>query len=151
MKDLTPRHRRFNVLNTLIHFHAFPDELSDKLSLAEATVPAGVGAPAHTHPGETEAFYVLDGQVAFMIDGETRKAEQGDFIAIPDGATHAFEAISDARMLVLNAPGHAHEAFFTTVGNPLAEGEPLPAPKAPDIPHVVATAAAHGITILPPR
>lgn len=58
---------------------------------------------------------------------------------------------SPARLLILNAPGRMHEAFFTGIGEVLPEGQAtLPAPKEPDFAAVMATAAAVGMTIVPP-
>jgi quercetin dioxygenase-like cupin family protein len=148
------RPRTFNVLNTLTKFHAFPDETGGKFCLIEAVVPVGAGAPPHSHPGETEAFLVLDGQVTFMmgaIGPQEIHAKAGDYVAIPDGAVHCFFATGDApaRLLVINAPGHAHAAFFTAVGEVLPEHTtaPLP-PAAPDLDSVKREAKRAGIQLI---
>ena len=150
---MSDRARKYDVLNILMNFHAFPDEVDGKYCLVECLVPVGAGAPPNHHAGETEAFYVLDGQVGFMIDGAERLAKAGDFVPIPDGALHAFQAVGDgpARVLILNAPGHMHEAFFTGIGKPLPDDQStLPDPSEPDLPAVLAKAEASGMTILPP-
>jgi len=150
---MTNRDRKFNVLNILMTFHAFPDEVDGKYCMVECLVPVGAGAPPNHHAGETEAFYVLEGEVGFMIDGKDRRATAGDFVPIPDGALHAFRAVGEkpARLLILNAPGHMHAKFFTGIGQPLPPGQTdLPEPAAPDIPAVLAMARASGMTILPP-
>ena len=60
-------------------------------------------------------------------------------------------ACGPARLLILNAPGHMHEAFFTGVGQALPEDQTsLPAPSEPDIPMVMAKAEETGMTILAP-
>ncbi|MEM6465202.1 MAG: cupin domain-containing protein [Pseudomonadota bacterium] len=148
------RPRTFNVLNTLTKFHAFADETNGKYCLIEAVVPVGAGAPPHSHPGETEAFFVLEGQVKFLMGAIGPKeviAKAGDFVAIPDGAIHSFVAIGDtpARLLVINAPGHAHAAFFTAVGEVMPDdaNEPLP-PIAPNGAFVAQEAARAGITLV---
>jgi quercetin dioxygenase-like cupin family protein len=136
-----------------MNFHAFPGEVDGKYCLVECTVPVGAGAPPNHHAGETEAFYILEGQVGFMIQGENRLAKAGDFVPIPDGAIHAFQAVGDspARLLILNAPGHMHEAFFTGVGEALPEDQTeLPVPSEPNIPEVIAKAQEAGMTIIPP-
>ena len=152
MSDTRPR--TYDVLGNVIKFLAFPGEVQGKYCLVEAIVPKGVGAPPNHHAGETEAFHVLEGEVAFVIGDERILARAGDHVAIPDGAVHAFEAVSDrARMLILNAPGAMHEAFFTGVGKVLPEGstEPLPPDGPPDVPALVAAAAEEGMTILVPE
>ncbi|WP_449044706.1 cupin domain-containing protein [Paracoccus versutus] len=149
---MTSRPRKYNVLNIFMTFHAFPDEVQDRYCLVECLVPVGAGAPPNHHAGETEAFFVLKGQVGFMIDRQERLAGPGDFVPIPDGAVHAFKAVGEApaRMLILNAPGRMHQQFFTGIGQALPEDfSGLPTPNEPDIPAVPATAAAAGMTILP--
>lgn len=151
---MSDRARKYNVLNILMNFHAFPNEVEGKYCLVECTVPVGAGAPPNHHAGETEAFYVLDGQIGFMIEGEERLAKAGDFVPIPDGAVHAFQAVgeSPARVLILNAPGQMHEAFFTGVGQALPDNQAdLPTPTEPDIAAVVAKAQETGMTIMPPN
>ena len=150
---MSARPRKYDVLSQLHHFHAFPDEVMGKYCLIEALVPVGNGAPPNHHAGETEAFFILDGQVGFMIDGKEMLAKAGDYVAIADGALHAFQAVGDrpARMLILNAPGTMHEAFFTGIGTPLPDDQTeLPAPKAPDLPQVIAKAKASGMTVVVP-
>lgn len=144
----------FNVLNILTKFHAFPSEVEGKFCLVECTVPVGAGAPPNHHAGETEGFFVLDGKIMFVIDGDECQAVAGDYVAIPDGAVHAFQAIGDspARVLIINAPGHMHEAFFTGLGTVLPDDQTeLPVPSEPDIGAVLEVAADVGMTIVGPE
>lgn len=147
------RARKYNVLNILMNFHAFPSEVDGKYCLVECLVPVGAGAPPNHHAGETEAFFILEGQIGFMIEGKERLARAGEFIPIPDGAVHAFKAVGDApaRLLILNAPGHMHDAFFTGIGEALPDEQTtLPEPSEPNIPAVLAKAQETGMTILSP-
>ncbi len=148
------RARTYETLGILMKFHAFPGDTLGKYCLVEAVVPPGLGAPPNHHAGETEAFYVLEGEVEFMVAGETRVARPGSHVSIPDGAVHAFTARgpAPARVLILNAPGHMHERFFTELGTPVAEGTAAPAPMdgPPDVAKVMQVAGATGMTILPP-
>lgn len=149
---MSQRPRKYNVLNILMNFHAFPSDVDGKYCFVECLVPVGAGAPPNHHAGETEAFYVVDGAVGFLVDGREWVARAGEFVPIPDGAVHAFKAVGDgpARILILNAPGHMHDAFFTGIGNPLPDDQTaLPAPSQPDIAAVLAKAHETGMTILP--
>ena len=150
----TARHRTFDVLGNLIKFHAFPDETDGKYCLMEAVVPKGMGAPPNMHPGEMETFYMLEGEVAFHVDGEDFMATAGDCLVVPDGGVHAFSGVAErSRLLIINAPGNVHEAFFTDIGVALPEGSTEPAPPSgpPDVPALVAKGAALGMTILVPE
>ena len=148
------RPRTYQSLGILMKFHAFPGDVQDKFCLVEAVVPPGLGAPPNHHAGETEAFYVLDGEIDFVLGTETFTARAGDYVAVPDGAVHAFSAkgSSPARILILNAPGHMHERFFTELGEPVADDtrEPAGMDGPPDVGRIVKTAEAVGMTILPP-
>jgi mannose-6-phosphate isomerase-like protein (cupin superfamily) len=122
--------------------------------LCEGLVAPGAGAPPNRHAGEDESFYVLEGTFAFTIDGELREAGTGAFVKIPDGAVHAFKNTGavPGRILIMNAPGLIHEAFFSRVGEPLPRGSwdfPV-AEGAPDIPRLIAIAREAGVEILPP-
>jgi quercetin dioxygenase-like cupin family protein len=68
--------------------------------------------PAHRHTNCSEAFFVLDGTITFLIDGASLAGEPGDFLLVPRGAGHTFGNTSDgpARLLVLHAP--AMDAYF---------------------------------------
>ncbi|WP_375174290.1 cupin domain-containing protein [Pseudooceanicola sp.] len=150
---MSDRQRTFNVLNILMKFHAFPDDVMGKFCMVECLVPVGAGAPPNHHAGETESFFVIEGQVGFMLDGKEILAGPGDYVAIPDGAVHAFQAVGDApaRILIINAPGNMHEEFFTGIGTPLPEDQTsLPDPVEPDLPAVLAMAEKSGMTIVPP-
>lgn len=148
---MSKRPRTYNVLNILMKFHAFPSETMGKYCLVECLVPLGAGAPPNHHAGETEAFYILDGQIEFVVDGKEFVATAGEFVPVPDGAVHAFQAVGDkpARILILNAPGEMHDAFFTGIGTALPEDQTeLPNPSEPDIPGVIAKAKEVGLSVV---
>ncbi|MEO4041967.1 cupin domain-containing protein [Hoeflea sp. CAU 1731] len=135
-------------------FHAFPEEVDGKYCLVECLVPVGAGAPPNHHAGETEGFFILEGEVAFRIGADDRVAGPGDYVCIPDGEVHAFQAVGDspARLLILNAPGHMHKAFFTGIGTALPDDQTdLPEPSEPDLDAVIKIANDVGMTIASPQ
>ncbi len=77
------------------HIKASPDATHDAYTLTEATLPPGLGAPPHIHHEHEEAFYVLDGEVTFVVEGEGLVATAGDFVLVPRGTTHAFDISGD--------------------------------------------------------
>ncbi len=148
------RHRTFDVLGNVVNFLAFPDETEGKYCLMECVVPKGAGAPPNMHPGEMETFYVLEGEVGFHVDGRDVIAKPGDCLVVPDGGVHAFSGVAErSKILIVNAPGNMHEKFFTEIGVALPKGSTEPAPPSgpPDVPALVAKAAALGMTILAPE
>jgi mannose-6-phosphate isomerase-like protein (cupin superfamily) len=62
---------------------------------------------AHVHDGEDDAFYILSGEMTFMVEGEDVAAPPGTFVLVPPGVSHGFRNDRDepVRMLNLHAPG----------------------------------------------
>jgi len=101
------------------------DQTGGTLSAYEFVAPPRTaGPPLHLHRGWDEAFYVLDGEMTFMIDGQTHTAPAGSFIFIPRGILHTFwNARADpARQLVVFTPA-AIEAYFDEVTRVMAAGD----------------------------
>ncbi len=48
------------------------------------------GPPLHVHPAHEEAFYVIEGEAEFEMDGKTMRAPPGTFLVVPRGAAHTF-------------------------------------------------------------
>jgi quercetin dioxygenase-like cupin family protein len=98
--------------STLV-FKAVAATTGGAFSLHERLIPAGGRRPpAHVHPGRAEAFWVLDGEAEFELDGESSRAGAGSFVLVPGGVAHTFGASPDAsaRVLVLHAP--ALDGYF---------------------------------------
>ena len=52
--------------------------------------PGGGVTIEHFHPRIEERFTVLEGQVTFKADGETRVTGPGDLVVVPAGVRHTF-------------------------------------------------------------
>lgn len=98
---------QLNVRGSTLLFKAVAATTGGAFSLHERHVPAGGRRPPpHVHPDRTEAFWVLDGEAEFELDGELRLAAAGSFVLVPGGVAHTFGAPAEraARVLVLHAP-----------------------------------------------
>jgi quercetin dioxygenase-like cupin family protein len=117
----------------------------------EATIaPRSFGAPPHVHHGEDEYFYVLEGEVRILNDGQTLAAPKGTFAAMTRGHLHAFWNASDmpARMLVGISPGD-FGSFFDEVALELQRnGAKDPATVRATVARVAAT---HKVDMYPDR
>jgi mannose-6-phosphate isomerase-like protein (cupin superfamily) len=94
-------------------FKAFADQTRGDFSLMERTLPPHGRRPLpHRHIACSEAFFVLDGSVTFVVDGTELHGGPEEFLLVPRGAGHTFGNSSDkpARLLVLHAP--AMDAYF---------------------------------------
>ncbi len=112
-------------------------------------MPPGFASPYHVHTLEDEAFYVLDGEIAFVCGGKWMTAGPGTYVFGPRNIPHGFKVVGDAaaHMLLLCAPG-GFEKFVLDLGEP----EPAPGvpPAPPDMATLMATAAKYQIDILGP-
>ena len=108
--------------------------------LVEQLVPPGFTSPYHTHHLEDEAFYVLEGEMAFVCGGQWTRAKAGTFVFGPRNIPHGFKVVGEApaRLLLLCAPG-GFEQFVVDMS------EPAPAP--PDMAKLMAVAAKYQIDI----
>lgn len=146
--------RTVAVVGDVYRFLAVGEETNGKYALWEAIVTPGGGPPPHTHSREEEGFYVLEGEVTFLLGDKRLVASAGMFANMPVGTLHAFknETNRPARMLISVAPAGLEKMFFE-VGVPLAGGTTtaLP-PTKQDIEKLLAVAPRYGIDItLPPH
>ncbi|MBX9399979.1 cupin domain-containing protein [Lysobacter sp. BMK333-48F3] len=76
--------------------------------------PGSAGARPHLHKRSSEAFYVLDGALEMVIDGEPVRVEQGGYAVIPAGVVHSFAAGPDqvADVFVTLTPGVDRFDYF---------------------------------------
>lgn len=108
----------------------FGDETGGAYSVLEVIVPPGAGTPPHVHHREDELFLVLEGEVEFIADGQSRRAKPGTWALLPRDLPHHFRnpGESEARLHITIVPG-GFERFFEEV-NALAEGGGPPDPAA---------------------
>lgn len=144
-----PGHQALWMLNSLLVERATADDTGGAYTVHEQWITPAGNPPPHLHRDEDEAFLVLAGSIDVTVGDTTVAVGPGGFAFGPRGVPHTYAVTSEvAHLLVISSPAGA-EAFFRAVGQPAGSLD-LPEPAAPDVPTVVATAAAHGITILPP-
>ena len=142
-------------LNGLMTTKADAAETGGAYCLMEHLLTPAANPPMHVQTDEEEAFYVLDGEVEFEVDGDVVHAVPGSFAFVPRGAAHTFRVLTDtARMLVIasapaGAPNGGLHHFFESMGTP-ATSPVLPEPQAPDVHRLTALAGDHGVEFLPP-
>ena len=98
---------------SVMAFKAIAAQTGGDFSLMERTVPPRGRRPLpHRHVTSSEAFWVLDGTITFVLDGVEARGERDDFLLVPRGAAHTFGNDGDetARLLVLHVP--AMDAYF---------------------------------------
>jgi quercetin dioxygenase-like cupin family protein len=99
-------------------------ETGGTLAVYEFVIPPETaGPPLHIHRNWDEAFYVLDGEMTFLIDGRTSTAPAGAFVFIPHGIPHTFwnESAVPARQLTIFTPAGI-EHYFDDVTQVMTAG-----------------------------
>ena len=133
--------------NALMTTKASMAETGGAYSLTEHLVTAASNPPMHVQVDEDEAFYVLDGEVEFEVDGQIVRATPGTFAFVARGSAHTFRVLTEtARYLVIcsGKPTDNLEEFFVAMGEP-ATARALPEPKAPDMDKLLALTSRMGI------
>jgi glyoxylate utilization-related uncharacterized protein len=100
---------------------------------------------------ETIGWYVIDGVLRFMADGEQHLIESGGWFYSPKGVPHTFrnETEAPATALLFAVPSGL-DAFFRDVGT---KADPTMAPVPPtdaDVQRMLEAAPRYGIDIPPP-
>jgi quercetin dioxygenase-like cupin family protein len=78
--------------------------------------PGERGPDPHVHREHTDSFYVLQGELTFMLgpEHEPTVVPAGGFVAVPPNVVHAFanEGEGEARFLNVHAPDGGFAAFM---------------------------------------
>lgn len=97
----------------------------DDLLLSESSYgPDEPGVRAHIHRQHADAFYVLEGQLAFRVGSGVHTLSAGGFVLAPPGLVHGFDIGPDGvHHLNIHAPGH----FFARLSRARRDGVPFDA------------------------
>ena len=82
-------------------------EHSPRLNVSVITMAPGAHGPdTHVHADEDDAFYILDGELTFVLDEGEVVAPEGTFVLVPPGVNHTFRnrLATPARILNIHAP-----------------------------------------------
>jgi quercetin dioxygenase-like cupin family protein len=98
---------RYKARGSEMSFKALASTAGGHFSLMErALPPGGRMPPAHRHLACDEAYYVLEGEVTFLLEGLEHVGAEGWWVLVPGGASHTFgnRSAGPARVLVIHAP-----------------------------------------------
>ena len=85
-------------------------EDTPRFNLAVVTVgPHREGPEMHAHRDEDDAFFVLEGELTFVLEDAELAAGPGTFVLVPPGVRHTFANRRDVPVRVLNL--HAPAGF----------------------------------------
>ena len=127
---------------------AYPMSGNYDLMLGE-TLPQVPGPPPHYHNSYTESFLIVEGQMEFMMNGETKLVKAGESVDIPPKTLHTFTNKHDAtcRWVNIHSPKGFGE-FFSQIGIEAEESNAQEKSVAPElIQKVIASASDHDMVI----
>ena len=110
--------KTLRVLGELVTYKVTSGQTGGAYSLFEVASQPGSGAPPHIQHREDEAFYVLEGDYEFLVEGRTLRMPAGSLLYIPKGNLHVYRNVGEGtgRMLVSQTPGGLYERFFEEIG-----------------------------------
>lgn len=83
-------------------------------SLMEQLCPENSGPPPHTH-AQREMFYILDGEITFVVGDKTITAGAGSFVTVPPDTVHSFRVNTEtARILNSYTPAGFERLIIET-------------------------------------
>lgn len=141
-------------MDTLVSVRVSAAHGEDGISVLESTAPYADSPPLHVHRTEDEIFYVLSGELRFVVGDEEVAASAGTTLLAPKGVPHTYVVTSEegAKWLVITGRSD-FECFVSAISRP-AESDGLPeasGPPAPEVAEELAkVAAAHGIDLVGP-
>ncbi len=104
---------RYTARGSVMHFKAVASQDDGDLSVMERTLPpGGRRPPPHRHTNCSEAYFVLEGQIAVVVEDQELMVGPEGFVLVPRGTAHTFGSAGTqaARLLVVHAP--AMDAYF---------------------------------------
>jgi mannose-6-phosphate isomerase-like protein (cupin superfamily) len=85
-----------------------------RFNFAIIEIEAGRELEAHTHEEEDDAFYIVEGEMIFVLGEEEVMAPPGTFVLVPPGVEHGFRNDGERPVRMLNI--HAPAGFDRRIG-----------------------------------
>ncbi len=77
-------------------------------------IAAGRELEAHVHHDEDDAFFIMEGEMTFLLEDGPTVAPPGTFVLVPPGVEHGFRNDGDVPVRMLNI--HAPAGFDRRIG-----------------------------------
>lgn len=111
-----------------------PFKTTGDYNLVMGVTPSGMqGPPPHIHRKYNEVFFVMEGEMEFTLDGNSKTVGKGEMVDIPSGCLHTFFNRSKTSCIWLNIHSpKGFQAFFDTFGVPATEQDALQKSLSPE-------------------
>ena len=97
------------------------DDTGGRFSLIYELMPKGSGPGPHKHTWSDETYYMLHGEITFLVGDELRTARQGDFVHVPRDTRHAFRVDSETASFLNGYTPASLEAAVIELAMPAPE------------------------------
>jgi quercetin dioxygenase-like cupin family protein len=78
----------------------------EEIDAVEIECGTGYGPDPHTHDGQVDSFYGVQGELDITLGDEVVRAGPGTFVSAPPGVVHGFKSAGRARFFNLHTPAH---------------------------------------------
>jgi mannose-6-phosphate isomerase-like protein (cupin superfamily) len=85
-----------------------------RFTLGIIEITPGRVLEAHVHEGEDDAFYIIEGEMTFVVGEEEVAAPPGTFVLVPPGVEHGFRNDGEVPVRMFNI--HAPAGFDRRIG-----------------------------------
>ena len=144
--------RSFWLLGEMYTTKALGEDTDGAFAFVEAITPPQAGPPPHIHEREDETFWVLEGELEFMVGDGTVRAPAGSFVHAPRGIPHTYKNVgtTPSKYVAMIQPAGL-EKFFEEVSEPVEDPSAPPPDHGQEvIQKILATAPKYGLKMLPP-
>ena len=124
------------------------EDTSGTFTLIEAVTPPGGGPLPHIHHREDKTFYVLEGDLEFMVEDDILKVSAGSWLVVPRGTLHTYKNTGTRAAIYLGVLTPAGiEKFFEEVSVPAMDRTSPPPFDQEDLDMLLASAPKYGLEI----
>ena len=108
------------------------EQTGGEYSLMWQLCPKGSGPGPHYHD-QDEQFFIEDGEITYLANGEELRARSGSFVLIPRGTIHSFRVDSETATFLNSYTPAGFERTITELAEPALARE-IPPSDRPAIP-----------------
>ncbi len=92
-----------------------------RFSMMEELLPKDSGPGPHKHTWSDETFYMLHGEITFLVGNDIKTARTGDFLMVPRNTRHAFRVDSETARFLNGYTPASLEACLIELAMPATE------------------------------
>ena len=120
-----------------------------RFSMMYELLPKDSGPGPHKHTWSDETFYLLDGEITFLIGEEIKTSRTGDFMMVPRNTRHAFRVDSETASFLNGYTPASLEAALVELAMPATERALPPKGAARTITMTPELLSRYGMDMLP--